>query len=181
VLIFTLVVSLLTGGLFSVAPTWMTRWAHTWDLRASSVSQDKRRTAIGRSLVVAQVALSLTIVVAAGLFTVTLRNLRGQAMGFSSEGVVTFTLDSEGSGVEGDALANAHRDILDRLRRLPGVSSATVATVTPVSGNEDGKGISIPGFVPASPDDNVAQVNTVGPDYLRTFGIGLIRGRSIAL
>src|SRR5688572_13705727 len=180
VLLFTLAISLLTGALFSVAPTWMTRWAHTWDLRASSVTQDRRRTAISRGLVVVQVALSLTIVVAAGLFTVTLSNLRGQRMGFSSEGVVTFALDADGSGLEGDALADAHRQILERLRRLPGVRSATVATVTPVSGNEDGKGISIPGFVPQTPDDAVAQVNTVGPDYLTTFGIRLVRGRGIA-
>jgi len=180
VLLFTLVISLLSGALFAIAPTWMTKWAHTWDLRASSVTQDRRRTTISRSLVVVQVALTLSIVVAAGLFTMTLRNLRGQQMGFSSEGVVTFTLDADGSGIEGDALADAHRQVLDRLRRLPGVRGATIATVTPVSGNEDGKGISIPGFVPQSPDDTVAQVNTVGPDYLTTFGIRLIRGRGIA-
>jgi predicted permease len=180
VLLFTLAVSLLTGALFAIGPTWMTRWAHTWNLRASSVTQDRRRTAIGRGLVVVQVALSLAIVVAAGLFTLTLRNLRGQDMGFSSDGVVTFTLDADGSGIEGDALAAAHRQILDRLRRLPGVRNATVATVTPVSGNEDGKGISIPGFASETPDDNIAQVNTIGPDYLPTFGIRLVRGRSIA-
>ena len=58
--------------------------------------------------------------------------------------------------------------------------SATVAIVTPVSGNEDGKGISIPGFVPQTPDDLVAQVNTVGPEYLTTFGIRMVRGRGIA-
>jgi predicted permease len=179
VLLFTLGVSLLTGMLFAIAPVWMTRSAHTWDLRGTSVTQDRRRTAISRSLVLVQVALSLALVVAAGLFTMTLRNLRGQEMGFSSDGVVTFTLDADGSGIEGDALADAHRQLLDRLRRLPGVRSATIATVTPVSGNEDGKGISIPGFVPQTPDDSVAQVNTVGPDYLTTFGIRLVRGRGI--
>jgi predicted permease len=179
VLLFTIAISLLTGALFSIAPTWTTRWAHAWNLRASSVTQDRRRTTFSRSLVVVQVALSLTIVVAAGLFTLTLRNLRGQDMGFSSDGVVTFTLDADGSGLEGDGLADAHRQILERLQRLPGVRNATVATVTPVSGNEDGKGISISGFVPQSRDDAVAQVNTVGPDYLTTFGIRLIRGRGI--
>jgi len=179
VLLFTIGVSLLTGALFSLAPTSMTRWAHTWNLRAASITDDKRRMTIGRSLVAVQVALSLAIVIAAGLFTVTLRNLRGQAMGFSSEGVTTFMLDADGSGLDGDSLANAHRELLDRLRRLPGVTGATIATVTPISGNEDGKGISIPGFVPRAPDDTVAQVNSVGPDYLATFGVQLIRGRGI--
>ena len=69
--------------------------------------------------------------------------------------------------------------MLQRLQALPGVQHATFATIPPLSSNEDGKPISIPGVTFASPDDGVLQVNTVGPDFFETFGVRILKGRGI--
>jgi predicted permease len=179
VLAFALAVSLLTGLLFGVAPAWLTGHVEASELRTAGVTQDRRSIGLGNALVVVQVALSLVLVVAATFFMTTLRNLRSQELGFSGTGVITFDVDAEDSGLEGEALTATHRQILDRLRALPGVERVTLGTIAPLSGNQDGKPLSIPGFVPKSNDDMAAQVNTVGPDYLETFGIPLVRGRAI--
>jgi predicted permease len=179
VLLFTAGAALVTGFLFAIAPAWLTARIQPHDLRASSRTEDAWSSRMGKVLVVAQVALSATLVIAAAFFGATLRNLTGQQMGFSGDGVVTFALDAEGTGLEGEPLTARHRQILDRLRAIPDVTTATLATVSPLSGNEDGKGFTIPGFVPQSLEDSIAQVDTIGPDYFETFGIPVLRGRSI--
>jgi putative ABC transport system permease protein len=179
VVLFAVGVTLATGTLLAVAPAALTRRLHPHELRASGKVDTAHTARMGHGLVVLQVALSLLLVVAAAFFATTLRNLKGQAMGFSTDGVVTFSLDADGTGLEGEALTALHRQILARLRALPGVQHATLATVPPLSGNEDGKAIAIPGFEPASADDLNAQVDTVGPDYFATFGIPVVRGRAI--
>jgi predicted permease len=131
------------------------------------------------ALVVVQVALSTMLVVAATLFAVSLSNLKAQQLGFVAEGVLTLTLDADGSGFEDERLAALQQQILQKLQALPGVRHATFATIPPLSGNVDGKPISIPGLTFASPDDGVLQVNTVGPDFFETFGVRLIKGRGI--
>jgi len=179
VVVFTAAATLVTGLLFAIAPTWLTARLQAFDLRAAGRMDDRATSRIGRLLVASQVALSLTLVVGAAFFGATLRNLTGQQMGFSADGVVTFALDADGTGLEGEPLTARHRLILDRLRAIPGVTTATLATVSPLSGNEDGKGFDIPGFVPRTPEDAFAQVDTIGPDYFETFGIPVVRGRSI--
>jgi hypothetical protein len=105
--------------------------------------------------------------------------LKAQPLGFVAEGVLTLTLDADGSGFEEERLAALQQQVLQRLQALPGVRHATFATIPPLSGNEDGKPIAIPGLAFASPDEGVLQVNTVGPDFFDTFGVRLIKGRGI--
>jgi len=179
VLLFAVAVTLGTGVLFALAPVWLIGGIRAWDLRASRGSSEARGTNVARSLVVVQVALSLVLVVAAAFFAATLRNLRGQDMGFAAADVVTFTLDADGTGLEGERLTALHRQILERLRALPDVQSATLASVSPLSSNVDGKGISIPGFVPRTDADSMAQVDTIGSEYFETYGIPILKGRDI--
>ena len=116
---------------------------------------------------------------AATLFAVTLSNLKTQSLGFVADGVLTLTVDADGTGVEGARLSEVHRQMLEKLQALPGVQHASFATIPPLSSNEDGKPISIPGVTFASPDDGVLQVNTVGPDFFETFGVRILKGRGI--
>src|SRR5688500_17014688 len=180
VLLFAVAVTLGTGVLFALAPVWLIGGIRAGDLRASRQLGEARGTTVARTLVVAQIALSLVLVVAAAFFAATLRNLRGQDMGFAAADVVTFTLDADGTGLEGERLTAVHRQLLERLRALPEVQSATLASVTPLSSNEDGKGISIPGFVPRTDADSMAQVDTIGPEYFETYGIPILSGRGIS-
>ena len=179
VLGFTLAMSLATGLVFGLAPAWLTGRIAASELRTAGATDDRRTLGLSRSLVVFQVALTFVLVVAATFFAATLRNLRDRDLGFRDGRVVTFNLDADGTDLEGEALTVVHRQILDRLRSLPGVDRVTLSTIPPLSGNNDGKPLSIPGFVPKAPGDMAAQVNTVGPDYLETFGIRLLRGRTI--
>ena len=179
VLLFTLVASLLTGVSIGLAPVWL---AGRIDLRDTLQSGGRARmlgTGPFGALVVIQVALSTMLVVAATLFAVSLSNLKAQPLGFVAEGVLTLTLDADGSGFEEERLAALQQQILQKLQALPGVRHATFATIPPLSGNEDGKPIAIPGLTFASPDEGVLQVNTVGPDFFDTFGVRLIKGRGI--
>ena len=179
VLLFTLAASMLAGLGIGVAPAWL---AGRVDLR-DTLSSSGRSLAVGgaafKTLIVVQVALSTGTVVAATLFTASLSNLKAQALGFAADGVLMVTVDAGGTDIEGERLSESHRQILQQLQALPGVRTATFATIAPLSSNEDGKLFSIPGVTFASPDDSVLQVNTVGPDFFETFGVPIVRGRGI--
>ena len=100
-----------------------------------------RTVAVGgrafRSLIVVQVALSTMLVVAATLLLATLGNLRAQPLGFQAEGVLTITVDADGTGVEGERLADVQMEMLERLRALPGVSARP--RDQPAARNEGGR------------------------------------------
>jgi predicted permease len=179
VLLFSLTATMLTGLCVGLAPAWLARRV---DIR-SMLSAGGRTVALGgaafKVLVVVQVALSTVLVVAATLFAVTLSNLKAQSLGFIAEGVLTLTVDADGTGIEGERLSEVHRQIQQRLRALPGVQHVSFATIPPLSGNEEGKPIAIPGVMFPSPDDGVLQVNTVGPDFFETFSVRVLQGRGI--
>ena len=179
VLLFTFAASTLTGVSIGLAPAWL---AGKVDFR-EMLQAGGRTVALGtgafKALIVVQVALSTVLIVAATLFTASLINLKAQPLGFVADGVLMLTVDAGGSGFEGERLAAAHRQILQNLQALSGVEHVTFATITPLSSNEDGKPISIPGVTFASPDDGVLQVNTVGPDFFETFGVRILKGRGI--
>lgn len=179
VLLFGMAATLLTGLAISLAPVAMARRV---DIR-HVLSTGGRSVTVGRRafklLVVMQVALSTMLVVAALLLLTTLKNLQTQDLGFEAEGVLTLTVDADGTDLEGPALAGIQAEIVERLRALPGVREATLASNPPLGTNEDGKPFAIPGVTIASPEDAVLQVNTVGPAFFETFGVRLLRGRGI--
>jgi predicted permease len=173
--------SLGVGVIVGAAPAWL---ASGTDLGPSLAKSERSvvpgTLTLGKGLVVLQVALSLILAIAAALFAVSLRNLKNQDMGFDARNVLIVTMDADGTGVEGPALTAVHQQILDGLRTIPGVQHASLMTIHPLSGNQDGKPVTIPGFVPRTRDDNVVNVNTVGPDYFETLGIPIVAGRAIS-
>jgi predicted permease len=179
VLLFASVLALLMGLLFSVGPISMTRRVGGDDLRTASMPLDRRGARGAQLLVVAQVAISVVVIAAAGFFGATVLSLQGQETGFSADGVITFSLDADGTGLDGPPLTALHRRVLERLRAIDGVQSATLARVSPLSGTEDGKRLTIPGFTPRDPDDLNVNVNEIGPAFFETFGIPVLRGRPV--
>jgi predicted permease len=179
VLFFALLASVITGVVVGAAPALLAGRA---DLRDALALGGRTIVFAGRTvrgLVGVQVALSTALVIAALLLTTSLTRLLREPMGFVAEGVLMVTLDAGDAGLEEDAIALLQRRALDRLRGLPGVRHATLATIPPLSGNEDGKPIAIPGVAFSSPDEGVLQVNTVGPAFFETFGVPIVRGRGI--
>jgi len=143
------------------------------------VAGSQRARATGRVLVAGQVALSLVLLVTAVIFVKTMVNLRGVDLGFSGGQVLTMSLDPILPG----ATSAASREqfwtrVLERVRGLPGVRAASLSVLTPLSGRDTGKGISVRGFQPRSEMDRIVHLNHVSEDYFRTFGIELIAGRA---
>jgi len=184
VLGFTAAVSAVTGILFGLAPALRsTRVDLTPALKAgagavSAVSQ-QTRLGLGKSLVVAQVALSLLLLVGAGLFVRTLENLEDQNLGFNQDHLLLFGIDPAKNGYKGERLNDFCGRLLACLQALPGVSSATMSEMTLVSDIQNHWPISIEGRKPEPGQDMGVDWNNVGPLFFETMGIRLLLGRGV--
>jgi predicted permease len=179
VLLFTAAVALLTGVLFGLAPAWT---AFTSAPAASlqqfgSGGETKSRRLLGKSLVVMQVALSVVLLSAAGVFVGHLSNLRNLDLGFRRGSVLLMTLDPARSGYDRNQLARLYQDLLGRLETIPGVRSATLSGVTPIEGPGAARFVNVEGFQESHEARRYVSLNWVAPKYFETFGTPLIAGR----
>jgi predicted permease len=182
VLLFTTTVAVLTAVLFGAAPAWhaMTS-APASSLRAHGAGGETRpRRFFGKSLVVAQVALSVVLLSAAGVFVHHLSNLRNQDLGFQRTSLLLITLDPTNSGYPRDQLFTPYQELLGRLEGIPGVRSVTLSSVTPISGAGASRFIKVEGFDEAADARRYVPLNWVGPRYFETFGTPLLAGRDFA-
>jgi len=182
VLLFTAGVAVLTGVLFGMIPAWNAfASAQVSTLRdGGTVGERRSRRLVGRLLVVSQVALSVIMLSAAGLFVNHLSNLRNLNLGFDRHSVLLVTLDPSQSGYERLQLSNRYRDLLNRLQTIPGVSAATLSATTPISGAGGARFVNVEG-VPERPEDRrYVSLNWVAPKYFATFGTPLLAGRDFA-
>jgi predicted permease len=182
VLGFTVAVSLLTGILFGVAPTFRSaRIDLTPALKegersaASSGHTGGKRFSIGNALVVTQVALAIVVLVGAGLLVRTLQNLRRIDVGFDSHNILIFGIDPTLIGYKGPQVDAFYRDLQGRLSEMPGVKSASYSMGPLLSG-----GLMITMFHwPGTPQDqsSEADVLPVGPNFFETLHIPFLAGR----
>jgi predicted permease len=145
---------------------------------AGQLTASPRRARIRQTLVVAQVALSLILLVSAGLFLRTLQNAQALDPGFSTRTGLLASIDLLPAGYDAPRGRAFFRDLLSRVRELPGVEAASVATKVPLGfgGNSD-TGASIDGYTPAPNEEISIYYNRVGSHYLKTMGIALVAGR----
>jgi predicted permease len=178
VLLFTAGVALITGLIFGLAPALQaTRIDPNPALKESAGTSARSRLRLGKSLVVAQVALSLVLLIGAGLFVRTLYNLKNTDAGFQSEGVLTMKVNPPETIYQGERLVNLWKDALARVERLPGVRSASLCALSPLDGGNRGVLVGVSGFTPRAEREKGIRLNQVSPDYFRTFGIALLQGR----
>jgi predicted permease len=176
VLAFALAASVAIGLLFGTAPAWQARKT---DVNSSlKESAGKGATARGRlrsALVVAEVALSLVLLVGAGLLVRTFVNLLGVTPGFDPKGVLTFQIDLNGERYNTSEKGVAfYREALERISRLPGVESAALTNKLPLDWQ-----FNLPVFFPEKPDEpQSVQFRMVSPDYFRVMRIGVKQGRT---
>jgi len=180
VVVFTAGIALLTGLLFGLAPAWYAfraqpamalrqtgRGADTWFWRL-----------VGKSLVAAQVALSIFLVTAAAVFLNHLTRLRNFDLGFRSDHVLQVTLDPSHSGYKTEQLAAPYQELLSRLQTIPQVRSASISGCTPLEGCGSGARFLIAeGHVERPEDRQRTAVVFVSPRYFETLGIPLLVGR----
>jgi predicted permease len=184
VLGFTAGVTFLTGIVFGLVPALRgTRVNLTDSLRDSGrgVTSGGGRLNLAKGLVIAQVALSLLLVAGAGLFLRTLWNLQSVGLGYPKEKLLMVTVDGLTAGYKDAQLSSLWRDLIDRLRALPGVQGATYSTNGLFSGSESGDQIEVEGYAPQNDKDKGSRFDTLGPQYFSTVGIPLLLGREFGL
>jgi putative ABC transport system permease protein len=177
---FTLSVTLLSGLLFGLAPALQaTRPNLIPALKndAVVVVVGRRRWELGRLLVTLQVALSLVLLVGAGLFARSLRNLKMVDNGYNTDQVVTMALDPAQSGYKIERLRNFYSQLSERLAALPGVKTTTFTRNVPMSGSYSRFGIEVPGYQPRPGEEMAVLFNQIGPQFFATFGAPLSLGR----
>ncbi|HEV2497947.1 MAG TPA: ABC transporter permease [Terriglobia bacterium] len=179
VLIFTFVVTVFTSLLFGTIPALRaTRIDLTPALKegrgAASVTG---RNSLSKALIVSQVALSLVLLIGAGLFLRTLVNLSNVNTGFNKENVLLFGIDPADVGYKEDArLVSLYQQIEQRVSTEPGVRAASISFFTFNQGAWDGS-VVVEGRPQVSGIDNDVIMNVVGPSYFTTMGIPLLTGR----
>jgi len=179
VLLFTAGVALLTGVLFGLAPAWNAfACAPASSLREIGRGGETRsRRLFGKSLVVVQVALSVVLLSAAGLFVRYLSNLRNLDLGFRRDHVLLMTLDPSRSGYKSEQLASPYRELLRRFESIPGVRSATINAVSPISGAGAASFARVEGHQEKAEDRRYISINWVAPRYFETVGTAFLAGR----
>jgi predicted permease len=180
VLIFTAVVAVLTGVLFGLAPAWSAS-AQAPTLRDAAIVGERRsRRLLSRTLVVAQVALSLVLLSAAVLLTKHLSNLRNVNLGLERSSVLLVTMDPSRSGYERLQLSSLYRDLLARIERIPGVRAATLSGASPLSGAGASRFVNVAGVSERPEDRRYVSLNWIAPDYFETFGTTFAAGRDFS-
>jgi len=132
-------------------------------------------------LVVTQVAVSLVLLVGAGLFARSLIKLQQEDLGFNRDNVLLVNIESRLAGYKPAELTSLYRQLYDRLSALPNVRSATLASYSPMSGRSSTKSLTVRGYTLRPGEDLVVSNILIGPDYSKTLGLPLLLGRDIAL
>jgi predicted permease len=177
VLVFTLTISLLVGVMFGLAPAWR---ATSLDL-ATSLKQSRRTTGavsrLSKGLIVVQVALSLLLLVGAGLFIRTLYNLQQVNLGFNQESLLLFKLQPQQGGYKDERLLQFYQRLFARLDHLPGVRAATFGRVSLIAADNWTTTVLLPGETEKAAEDHIVNRQMARENYFAAMEILLLRGR----
>ncbi|MES2697840.1 MAG: ADOP family duplicated permease, partial [Verrucomicrobiota bacterium] len=179
VLAFTVSVALATGILFGLAPALRsTRLDLSAEFQGSARTLGAHsRSMLAKSLMVAQVALSVVLLIGAGLFVRTLRNLQNVDVGFNREHLLLFEVNAGASGTPAPRIPALYAQMRDRLGAIPGVKRAGFARVPPLSQRNWSSGVSVPGYASTGRGEG-ANMNAIDADYLATLEMPLLLGRT---
>ncbi len=175
---FTAGLSVLTCLLFGLLPALRATYlspASTMRAGNRSFTTGRAQSSLRRTLVVAQVALSLVLLFGALLFVRSLNNLLTIDAGFRPEGILTVTIDFSKAQFPRARRSAVYRELRDRLSAIPGVVSTAQISFTPVSGGT-WNNLAAPDEAPAA-RGKLTYINEAGPDYFTTMGTPLLAGR----
>jgi len=176
---FTLVVSILTGILYGIAPALKSAKPDlVQSLKEESAgAAGPARFSLTNGLVVVQVALSLVLLIVTGLFVRSLGKLRDIDSGFSADSTLVVTVDPDRNGYKGQRLRDFYERLRPNIETLPGVQSVSLAEITPLSGSRWNGDVSIEGYQWKDDEKKYVDMNAVGPRYFETMGIPILLGR----
>src|ERR1051326_7091646 len=180
VLIFTLLATILTGVLFGLAPGWQSTRCDVADLQQGSRIPGRSPVRLGGILISAQVALSVILLIGAGLFLRTVNKLRSVDTGFRSDGVLAVKLSPVPAGYKNIDNNAYYPELIRRLSTLPGVRSASIANIQPRGGSEWTQSVSaLLSSGGTSNDTAQAGLAVVSPGFFETLGMPLLEGRDV--
>ncbi|MGH7619311.1 MAG: ABC transporter permease, partial [Gemmatimonadaceae bacterium] len=180
VLAFTAFVSSGTGVLFGIVPALQsTRSDLVTELRNNSgkLSGGRGAARFRTTLVTTQIALSMSLLVCAGLFIESLHNIARVDLGIKIDNVVVFGVAPGRSSCDSTRAMSLYGRIEDALAAIPGVSGVTSSGIPLLAGNNWGESVSVEGFHKDPDTDAGARYNVVGPNYFRVLGVPLLSGR----
>lgn len=181
ILLFALVISILTGILFGIAPAWMTSRTDPADaLRGAGRSIGGRRSWAQKVLVIAQIAVSVILLSAAALLSRSLRNLEHQNFGFETQDRYIAWINPMLGNYKPEQMEPLFRQIDDALLRLPGMRMAAPALYAPMTGDSWNDGVRIEGRPePGAKEDTSAGWVRVMPGFFEAIGAKIMLGRPI--
>jgi predicted permease len=180
VMLFAAVLAVGTGLLFGLFPALHSTRPDLVSTLKGNAGQPSGARAAQRfrtSLATAQIALSMTLLACAGLFTKSLLNISRVDLGIKIENVVTFGVSPELNGYKPERSRVFFQRLESDLAALPGVNGVTTALVALLAGNNWGDDVAVEGFKSGPDIDSNSRYNEVGPGYFRTMGVPLIAGR----
>ena len=177
---FAFLLSLVTGIVFGIVPAWITSHSDPAEaLRGVNRSTRDRASLPQKSLIVFQAALSLVLLVSAGLLTKTLRNLEHQDFGIQTTNRYVLHLDPAGAGYGPTKLPALNQRLEQGFGELPGVQSVGLALYSTLEGNNWGEGVRVEGRPEPGPNENNGSSwDRVSPRFFETVGQPVIRGRA---
>ena len=179
-LAFALLLAVATSLIFGLYPALQASKAQLTAALRDQTGQTTASRATGlfrKGLVTLQTAISVLLLIAAGLFGKTLLNLSKIDLGIRTDHLMTFSLNPKLSGYSDERTAQLYLELPERLAALPGVTLATRARVAAISGSSSSGNMTVQGFASKGDDDAESSFNEIGPDYFRTLGIPLVAGR----
>jgi predicted permease len=176
---FAFLLSLITGVIFGIVPAWISSHADPAEaLRGLNRSTGDRSLLPQKALIVLQGALSLVLLVGAGLMTQTLRNLERQNFGITTANRYVIHIDPMGAGYNLETIGPVNQRIEDEFKALPGVKSAGLALYSTLEGNNWGESVFVEGRLAPGPEENHGSSwDRVSPQFFETVGQPVIRGR----
>jgi predicted permease len=181
---FTLVLALITGIGFGLLPAIQATRPNVYPTlkdQGGSVIGGFGQVRSRQALVVAQVALSLLLLVGAGLFTRSLINLRKLDPGFQTSNMVVFSLDASRNGYTPQRVRETYQTVQERLSSIPGVRSAALNNTALLSGDSNSSTIHIDGYQPKPEEDMNPRFSSVSAGYFSTVGTPLLLGRDFTV
>jgi predicted permease len=180
VLAFTITVAALTGLLFGLIPALQATRPNLFETlkdQAGAVTGGSGHVRLRKALVVTQIALSLLLLIGAGLFINSLRNLKNLAPGFRTTKLVSFSVDPSLSGYKQERAKAFYTQLTNGIGSLPGVESAALAGLRLIDDNDWENTVSVEGYVSKPDEDMNPFMNQVSPGFFQTMGIPILMGR----
>jgi len=181
---FTVAVAALTALVFGLVPALQSAGAQlapTLKDQAGALAGGARQARFRRALVTVQVALSLLLLVGAGLFVRSLVNLRELGPGFSTESLLAFNVDPSLGSYTVEQSKDFHTRLTEQLRALPGVSAVGLAAIGILQDSSWDTSATIEGHVPAPDENTNPYMNSVSPGYFEALGVPVVAGRDFTL